>query len=200
MLARLSTLQRGSANISLQTQCKYITRYQFSIDKIIRDEFKPSTIIEPFRIKMVEPINMLTRSERESHLQEANYNVFKLHGDHVTIDLMTDSGTSAMSQEQWSKLIIGDETYARAKSWYKFRDSVQSLTNKKYIFPVHQGRAAERLLFGSILQNKNRTPADEYIQQYVPGNTHFDTTRANIEYVGANALDMVIPEGISLCI
>ncbi len=143
------------------------------------------TIIEPFRIKMVEPIRQTTRAERERLLAEAHYNLFLLKAEDVLIDLLTDSGTGAMSSGQWAGMMLGDESYAGAKSFYKFETAVQSITHLKHVIPTHQGRAAERILFGSVLK-----PGD-----IVPNNTHFDTTRANTEYRGAIALDIPIAEG-----
>lgn len=148
--------------------------------------FRPSTIIEPFRIKMVEPLPRPTREHREAALRKAGYNLFNLEAADVVIDLMTDSGTGAMSQEQWSALLRGDESYAGARSFSRFREAVHRLTGLKHVIPVHQGRAAERMLF-----DLRGGPG-----KVVPGNTHFDTTRANIEASGAEALDFVIPEGI----
>ncbi|MBP9500902.1 MAG: tryptophanase [Candidatus Promineofilum sp.] len=138
------------------------------------------TIIEPFRIKTVEPIRQTTREERERLLQEAGYNPFLLRAEDVIIDLLTDSGTGAMSSAQWAGMMLGDESYAGAKSFYKFEAAVRRITGFKHIIPTHQGRAAERILFGSALQ-----PGD-----IVPNNTHFDTTRANVEYRQAIPLDI----------
>ncbi|MAT96789.1 MAG: tyrosine phenol-lyase [Anaerolineaceae bacterium] len=143
------------------------------------------TIIEPFRIKTVEPIRQTTREERERLLAEAHYNLFLLKAEDVLIDLLTDSGTGAMSSGQWAGMMLGDESYAGAKSFYKFETAVRTITNLKHVIPTHQGRAAERILFGSNLK-----PGD-----IVPNNTHFDTTRANTEYRGATALDIPIREG-----
>jgi tryptophanase len=143
------------------------------------------TIIEPFRIKSVEPLRFTHRGEREAALSAAGWNVFRLHADDVLIDLLTDSGTGAMSSAQWGALMQGDESYAGSRSFYRFRDVVQELTGFKHIIPTHQGRAAERILFHSILK-----PG-----QVVPNNNHFDTTRANIEVEEAEARDLVIPEG-----
>jgi len=141
--------------------------------------------IEPFRIKTVEPIRFTTRAEREEALERAGYNVFQLRADDVIIDLLTDSGTGAMSAAQWGALNQGDESYAGSRSFFRFRDVVQDLTGYKHIIPTHQGRAAERILFHSTLQ-----PGD-----LVLNNIHFDTTRANVEVEGAEARDLVIPEG-----
>jgi tryptophanase len=143
------------------------------------------TIIEPFRIKTVEPIRHTTRAEREVALMEAGYNLFLLKAEDVLIDLLTDSGTGAMSSNQWAGMMQGDESYAGARSFYRFEAAVREITNLKHVIPTHQGRAAERILFGSMLK-----PGD-----IVPNNTHFDTTRANVEYRKATALDLPIPEG-----
>ena len=145
----------------------------------------PRTIIEPFRIKSVEAIKFTTREQRELRLREAGYNVFLLRAEDVLIDLLTDSGTGAMSSAQWGALMQGDESYAGSRSYYRFRDVVADLTGFKHIIPTHQGRAAERILFHTIL-----TSGD-----IVPNNNHFDTTRANIEVEEAEAIDLVIPEG-----
>ncbi|MFI5180719.1 MAG: tryptophanase [Thermoanaerobaculia bacterium] len=143
------------------------------------------TIIEPFRIKSVEPLRFTHRDEREAALKEAGWNVFRLHAVDVLIDLLTDSGTGAMSSAQWGALIQGDESYAGSPSFYRFRDAVQDLTGYRHIIPTHQGRAAERILFHTILK-----PG-----LVVPNNNHFDTTRANIEVEEAEARDLVVPEG-----
>jgi tyrosine phenol-lyase len=143
------------------------------------------TIIEPFRIKSVEPIRMTTPTERERKLRSAAYNVFLLPAEDVLIDLLTDSGTSAMSSEQWAALMRGDESYAGSPSFYRFERSVHEIFGFKHVLPTHQGRAAERILFSVMCK-----PGD-----VVPNNTHFDTTRANVEHVGATAVDLVIPEG-----
>jgi tryptophanase len=143
------------------------------------------TIIEPFRIKSVEPIRWTTRAEREQRLKAAHYNLFLLPADDVLIDLLTDSGTGAMSTHQWAAIMEGDESYAGSRSFDRFRNSIQDITGFGHVIPTHQGRAAERILF-SIACKKG---------DVVPNNTHFDTTRANVEFTGAEALDLVIPEG-----
>lgn len=143
------------------------------------------TIIEPFKIKSVEPIRFTTREERTSILHEAHYNPFLIHADDVLIDLLTDSGTSAMSAKQWAGIMEGDESYAGAKSFFRFEAAVRELTGMKHIIPTHQGRAAEKILF-SIIGGKGK---------FIPNNTHFDTTRANVEYSGAIAVDLQTDEG-----
>jgi len=145
----------------------------------------PRTIIEPFRIKSVEPIRWTTREQRERLLQAAHYNLFLLPADDVLIDLLTDSGTGAMSTDQWAAIMQGDESYAGSRSFDRFRDSVQEITSYRHVIPTHQGRAAERILFGVMCKKGD----------VVPNNTHFDTTRANVEFVGAEAVDLVIAEG-----
>ena len=143
------------------------------------------TIIEPFRIKSVEPIRWTTRGEREKLLQAAYYNLFQLASDDVLIDLLTDSGTGAMSTRQWAAVMEGDESYAGSKSYDHFRDSIREIFGYSHVIPTHQGRAAERILFGVMCKKGD----------LVPNNTHFDTTRANVEFVGAEAVDLVIAEG-----
>ncbi|WP_376690687.1 tryptophanase [Wenzhouxiangella sp. EGI_FJ10409] len=142
------------------------------------------TVIEPFRIKAVEPIAMTTREERERFLESANYNPFKLKSEQVIIDLLTDSGTSAMSAEQWAGMMRGDESYAGSVSWQRLEKVIKGLTGYPHILPTHQGRAAERILY-SHLGGEGKVFLN---------NTHFDTTRANIEYSGAEAIDCVTPE------
>ena len=150
-----------------------------------REPTMPRTIIEPFRIKSVEPIHWTTRAQRENLLRAAFYNLFLLPADDVLIDLLTDSGTGAMSTHQWAAMMEGDESYAGSRSFEQFRGSVQDIFGYKHVIPTHQGRAAERILF-SVMCKKG---------DIVPNNTHFDTTRANVEFVGAEAVDLVIPEG-----
>ncbi|NNK50079.1 MAG: tyrosine phenol-lyase, partial [Xanthomonadales bacterium] len=143
------------------------------------------TIIEPFRIKSVEPIRMTTRDEREKYIKDAWYNLFALHSDDVLIDLLTDSGTSSMSARQWGAMMTGDESYAGSPSFYRFKSAVENLMPFKYLIPTHQGRAAESILFTVVAKES----------QSIPNNTHFDTTRANVEAQGAAAVDLVIEEG-----
>ncbi|MCK9212005.1 MAG: tryptophanase [Ignavibacteriaceae bacterium] len=139
------------------------------------------TIIEPFKIKSVEPIRFTTKEEREIILKDAGYNPFLIHADDVLIDLLTDSGTSAMSAAQWAGIMQGDESYAGSRSFYRFEAAIRKITGMKFIIPTHQGRAAEKILF-SIVGGKGK---------YFPNNTHFDTTRANIEFSGAEADDFL---------
>lgn len=142
------------------------------------------TIIEPFRVKSVEPLHFTTRTERERALEEAGYNLFALRSSDVLIDLLTDSGTGAMSADQWAAIQRGDESYAGSSSFDRFASAVAGLTGARHVIPVHQGRAAERILFAAAVQPGN----------VVPNNTHFDTTRANIEHDGATAVDLPCPE------
>ena len=146
---------------------------------------KHRTIIEPFRIKSIEPLQLSTSEERQRHLAAAHYNPFLLASEHVIIDLLTDSGTSAMSAQQWAGVMIGDEAYAGSRSWVRMERAVRDLTGFTHILPTHQGRAAERIIYGEL-----GGPGKIFIS-----NTHFDTTRANIEFTGATALDVPIPEG-----
>lgn len=142
------------------------------------------TIIEPFRIKAVEPIRFTTREQREAALQAAHYNLFLLKAEDVLIDLLTDSGTGAMSAAQWAGMMQGDESYAGARSFFRFESAVREVTGLKHIIPTHQGRAAERILFATACT----------AGQIVPNNTHFDTTRANLEALGVQAVDLRCPE------
>jgi tryptophanase len=143
------------------------------------------TIIEPFRIKSVESVKFTHREEREAALSEAGYNVFRLRAEDVLIDLLTDSGTGAMSSAQWGALMQGDESYAGSRSFYRFDSVVRDLTGFTHVIPTHQGRAAERILFHTVLRTG----------QVVPNNNHFDTTRANVEVEACEARDLVIAEG-----
>jgi tryptophanase len=143
------------------------------------------TIIEPFKIKVVEPLELTTAEEREQALRDAHFNVFSLHAHDVLIDLLTDSGTGAMSSLQWAAMMQGDESYAGAESFYRFLHRLEDLTGFTHILPTHQGRASERILFELV-----GGPG-----KIVPNNNHFDTTRANIEHSGAEAIDLVIEEG-----
>jgi tryptophanase len=142
------------------------------------------TIIEPFRIKVVEPIRLTTVAERKALLERAGWNLFAIHSDDVIIDLLTDSGTSAMSAEQWGAVMRGDESYAGSPSYYRFESAVRELMQFRHVIPTHQGRAAEAILF-SIVGGPGRV---------IPSNTHFDTTRGNIEATGARAVDLVVAE------
>ena len=144
------------------------------------------TIIEPFRIKTVEPLGYTTQAEREKQLAQSGYNLFSVPAEKVLIDLLTDSGTSAMSSEQWAALMRGDESYAGARSFYTFEKAVRELTGYRHILPVHQGRAAERILM-SVAAGPGKT---------VLSNSHFDTTRANVEASGAAAVDVPVPEAL----
>jgi tyrosine phenol-lyase len=143
------------------------------------------TIIEPFKIKMVEPIQLTTVDQREEILRRAHFNLFQIRAEDVMIDLLTDSGTSAMSSEQWAGIMRGDESYAGARSWYRFENGLRELTGMPHILPTHQGRASERILF-ELVGGAGKV---------IPSNNHFDTTRANIEHSGARAVDLVIDEG-----
>jgi tryptophanase len=145
----------------------------------------PHTIIEPFRIHSVEPLRMTTQEERERAVLAAGYNLFALHSDDVLIDLLTDSGTGAMSRDQWAAIQHGDESYAGSPSWFRFLEAVQDLFPFRHVIPTHQGRAAEKILFTAICG-----PGKS-----VPNNTHFDTTRANVEFTGGEAVDLLVAEG-----
>ena len=142
------------------------------------------TIIEPFRIKSVEPIRWTTREQRKDLLRAAHYNLFLVRADDVLIDLLTDSGTGAMSTHQWAAVMEGDESYAGSRSFDRFKASVQDIFGYTHVIPTHQGRAAERILFHVMCKTGD----------VVPNNTHFDTTRANVEFVGAEAVDLLLPE------
>lgn len=139
---------------------------------------------EPYRIKMVEPIRLSTRAEREKWIADAGYNLFNLRSDQVYIDLLTDSGTGAMSDRQWSEMMLGDESYAGASSFYKFKNAIQSLFGLEHVLPTHQGRAAENVLFSVLVKEGD----------VVPGNSHFDTTKGHIEFRKAEAIDCTIDE------
>ena len=147
------------------------------------------TIIEPFRIKSIEPIHMTTRQQRAGYLRQAHHNLFGIPSKRVMIDLLTDSGTGAMSSEQWAGVMRGDESYAGAPSWFRFRDVIQRITGFDNILPTHQGRASERLLVEAMIGTGGGSG------KIVPNNAHFDTTRANIEYSGAETIDLLTPEG-----
>src|SRR5262249_15604481 len=151
----------------------------------IVSELIMKTIIEPFKIKMVEPIKLTTPEAREAVLRRAGFNLFQIPAEDVIIDLLTDSGTAAMSSEQWAGMIRGDEAYAGARSWYHFEQVLRDLTGMPHILPTHQGRASERILF-ELMGGPGKV---------IPSNNHFDTTRANIEHSGAKAVDLVIAEG-----
>jgi tryptophanase len=144
------------------------------------------TIIEPFRIKSVEPIRQTTRAQRQQLLEAAGYNLFLIASDDILIDLLTDSGTGAMSSAQWAALMRGDESYAGSPSFGRFKASIQAIMGFRHVIPTHQGRAAERILFHVMCKKGD----------VVPNNTHFDTTRANCEFVGAEALDLPVPEAL----
>lgn len=143
-------------------------------------------VAEPFKIKMVEPIKMTTREEREVKIADANYNLFSLKADDVYIDLLTDSGTGAMSSKQWAAVMLGDESYSGASSYFKLVDAAQDIFGYKYIQPVHQGRAAEKVLVPLFVETG----------KYAISNMHFDTTRAHVELTGAKAVDCVVPEAL----
>lgn len=151
---------------------------------LMNSEYVP----EPFKIKMVEPIKMLSREERKKKIKEADYNLFNLSSEDVYIDLLTDSGTNAMSQEQWAGVMKGDEAYAGGSSYYHLINTAQEIFDYEYIQPVHQGRAAEKTLFDLLMEEG----------KYSISNMHFDTTRAHVELTGARAIDCVVPEAKSL--
>lgn len=171
--------------IFLNIGCKYICKYKFKYNYLMPVN-KQKTLAEPFKIKMVEPLKITTEEYRIKALKQACYNPFLLQSDDVFIDFLTDSGTSAMSDSQWAGIMLGDESYAGARSWNHLEAVVKEITGVQYILPTHQGRAAERILY-SILGGKNKV----FIS-----NTHFDTTRANIEYTGAQAIDILCAEGL----
>jgi tryptophanase len=148
-------------------------------------ELRPKTIIEPFKVRSVEPIRFTSFTSRRASLRDAGHNPFLLHASDVLIDLLTDSGTGAMSSRQWAGMIASDESYAGATSYYRFEAAVKDITGFKHVIPTHQGRAAEHILFDSTLETND----------VVPNNTHFDTTRANIEHCGAAARDVPVIEG-----
>lgn len=143
------------------------------------------TIIEPFKIKMVEPLHFHTKEHRHEVLKEAGYNLFLMNSDQITFDFLTDSGTTAMSAEQWASMITADESYAGSKSFQKFKATIKDVFGLNHVIPTHQGRAAERIFFGTLVKSGHK----------IPSNNHFDTTRANIEFLGAEAVDLVIEEG-----
>ncbi len=149
-------------------------------------EWKWKTIIEPFKIKSVEPLGLTTRAERETVLEQAHYNLFNIRAEKVLIDMLTDSGTGAMSAAQWGGIMNGDESYAGARSYYNFEAEIKALTGFDEVIPVHQGRAAEKILFG-VIAGKGRC---------IISNSHFDTTRANVEYTGAEAVDFPVKEAL----
>jgi len=146
----------------------------------------PHMVPEPYRIKAVEPIHLTTFAEREAILAAAGYNIFFVRSEDVYIDLLTDSGTSAMSDSQWAGLMMGDEAYAFCRNYYSIKDAISAIFGFRYFVPTHQGRAAEKVLFATVVKSDD----------YVPSNTHFDTTRANIEAVGGHAVDLLIAEGL----
>ena len=141
--------------------------------------------MEPFRIKVIEKVKLTTREERQTALTKAHLNLFNVPAEDVYIDLLTDSGTNAMSDEQWAGIMRGDESYAGAKSYYRFEKAVQDILGFEYVLPTHQGRAAEGMLFATLVQKG----------QSVPNNRHFDTTQANLLVLGANPVDFTVPEG-----
>jgi tryptophanase len=143
-------------------------------------------LAEPYKIKMVEPIRMTSREERERLIKEAGYNMFFLRAEDVYIDLLTDSGTSAMSQEQWAAMMLGDEAYAGSRSYYRLKDVVEGITGYPHFLPAHQGRAAEKIVMDIMVKEG----------MVIPGNMHFDTTRAHMQLRGGKPLDLIIKEGL----
>ncbi len=141
--------------------------------------------VEPYRVKVIEPIRLTTREEREMHVQRAHFNIFNIRSEDIFIDLLTDSGTSAMSDDQWAGIMKGDEAYAGCRNYFHFIETLQDITGFKYVIPVHQGRVAENLVFSTILKRGD----------YVPNNTHFDTTRGNVMHKGGKPVDLLIKEG-----
>src|SRR6056297_1512245 len=169
-----------------QNQLIYVNRKENQrLQLMDLNEFNTDTIIEPFRIRSVEPIRFTTMEERKELLKNAGYNPFLLKAKDVLIDLLTDSGTGAMSSGQWAGIISSDESYAGSSSYYRLENAVQDITAFKHVIPTHQGRAAENILFTTIAGEGD----------VVPRNTHFDTTRAHVEHTGAEARDLVIEEG-----
>ena len=161
-------------------------------DIVIKVSYNPcmkfKTIIEPFKIKSVESLPITTPEEREGYLKREHWNVFGLKSQEVTVDLLTDSGTGSMSSEQWAAIMRGDESYAGSHSWQRFHDVVSDLTGYKHIIPTHQGRASEKILATITVKEGD----------IIPSNSHFDTTRANFEFVKAEALDLLCKEGLDL--
>ena len=151
--------------------------------------FMHNTLPPPFKIKMVEQITLSSLEKREACLKKAYFNVFQIPSKDVYIDLLTDSGTSAMSDKQWSALFLGDESYAGSKSFYKFQETVQELFGHTYVIPTHQGRGAENIFFSNMIQKP---------KIFIPNNTHFDTTRANIEQLGGVAIDLPCKETLDI--
>lgn len=147
----------------------------------------PHIVPEPYRIKVVESIRQTSRSEREAIAAQAGYNLFFVKSEDVYVDLLTDSGTAAMSDVQWAGMMVGDEAYAHCRNYYSLKDAISDIFGFRYFMPTHQGRAAEKVLFATVLK-----PGE-----YVPSNTHFDTTHANVEQVGAHAVDLPIAEGLA---
>ena len=150
--------------------------------------FSPKTIVEPFRIRSVEPVGFTTPEERKELLAQAGYNPFLLRAKDILIDLLTDSGTGAMSSQQWAGMMASDESYAGARSFYRFEEAVKDITGYAHVMPTHQGRGAEHILFHAIAS----------AGKIIPNNNHFDTTRAHVEHCGAEARDLVIDEGADL--